>query len=186
MPNKIEVSGNRLSFLGKEYRCAIGKNGIATDKKEGDGCTPTGTFALRECWFRMDRMESPRTKLPLKLIRPEDGWCDDVRSSEYNKHIKITGDRLQVTEGTPKPAALNLQPSFEHLWRDDHVYDLIVPLGYNDDPVVPGRGSAIFMHVAHGDYRGTEGCIALAKEDMLEVLKVCSVSTLITIEKSIE
>ncbi len=54
------------------------------------------------------------------------------------------------------------------LWRADHVYDLIVPLGYNDDPVVPGKGSAIFMHVAKPDYAPTEGCVALALPDLLD------------------
>ncbi len=56
------------------------------------------------------------------------------------------------------------------MWRDDHLYDLVVVLGYNDDPVVSGLGSAIFLHVASPEYSPTEGCIALAKEDLLTVL----------------
>jgi hypothetical protein len=58
----------------------------------------------------------------------------------------------------------------EKLWREDHVYDLIVELGYNDDPVVPGRGSAIFLHVARPDYSSTEGCVACGLDDLLALL----------------
>jgi len=58
----------------------------------------------------------------------------------------------------------------ERLWREDHVYDLIVALGYNDDPILPGRGSAIFLHVARPDYSPTEGCVACARDDLLALL----------------
>ena len=71
--------------------------------------------------------------------------------------------------------------SFERLWREDALYDLIVPLGYNDDPIIPGKGSAIFLHVATADYASTEGCVALRKEDLLSVLKVASILTPIII-----
>ena len=58
----------------------------------------------------------------------------------------------------------------ERLWRDDEVYDLVVVLGHNDDPVVPGAGSAIFLHVARSDYAPTEGCLALALADLQNLL----------------
>lgn len=161
----ILVAENTLTFQGKTYRCAHGKNGFALDKKEGDGCTPIGTFSLRECWYRADRMSAPKTQLPLKVIHENDGWCDDPKSAEYNKYI-------------PLP----FTASCENLWRDDNVYDLIIPLGYNDDPIVAGKGSAIFMHLAHDDYRGTEGCIALAKADLLEILDACSAATSMIIQ----
>jgi L,D-peptidoglycan transpeptidase YkuD (ErfK/YbiS/YcfS/YnhG family) len=61
----------------------------------------------------------------------------------------------------------------ERLWRDDGLYDLIVPLGYNDDPPVPGLGSAIFLHCASPDYRATEGCIAIAIKDLLSLAGSC-------------
>lgn len=161
----IFVSGNQLIFQGKTYACAVGKNGFASDKKEGDGATPLGEFPLRKCWYRADRLNAPKTQLPLRIINENDGWCDDPQSTDYNKHILL-------------PHTAN---SFENLHRQDHVYDLIIPLGYNDSPIVKGKGSAIFMHIAHDDYRGTEGCIALAKQDLLEVLAGCSASTTITI-----
>ena len=74
------------------------------------------------------------------------------------------------------------EETHEKLWREDHAYDLIIPLGYNDDPIIKGRGSAIFLHLAKLDYSGTEGCIALAKEDLLEILNHCSTETTITIK----
>jgi L,D-peptidoglycan transpeptidase YkuD (ErfK/YbiS/YcfS/YnhG family) len=88
-------------------------------------------------------------------LSPDDGWCDDPSSPFYNQHVKL-------------PFA----PSHEKLWRDDHVYDLIVVLGHNDDPPVAGMGSAIFAHLARPDYSGTEGCVALKLEDMQAFLHV--------------
>ncbi len=166
MPANLVVRGNQLSFRGKTYRCAYGRGGFSADKKEGDGATPLGTFTLRECWYRADRLGAPVTKLPLKVIQETDGWCDDPKSPDYNKHVKL-------------PFA----PSHEKLWHDDHVYDLIVPIGYNDDPAVSGKGSAIFLHLAHDDYKPTEGCIALAKPDFLAILRDIDTSTTIEIKE---
>ncbi len=165
MAKTVTVIGNQLSFGGKTYRCAIGKAGFSASKKEGDHCTPLGTFPLRECWYRPDRLDAPKTGLPLKIIHEDDGWCDDPKHPEYNRQVKL-------------PQAF----SHERLWRDDRRYDLIVPLGYNDDPAVPGKGSAIFLHVAAPGYSGTEGCVALKREDLLEVLALCDTGTVMTIQ----
>lgn len=162
----IVVTGNQLIFNGKTYRCAIGKGGFSADKKEGDGATPLGIFALRECWYRADRVEKPHTKLPLRVIENNDGWCDDPQSPHYNSHVKLP-----------------FRGSHENLWRDDHCYDLIVPLGYNDGPVVPGKGSAIFLHCMHDDGRATEGCVALAKTDLLQLLPHLSLQSRIEIKQ---
>lgn len=164
--SKIIVTGNRLTFGGKTYRCAIGKGGSSADKKEGDGCTPIGIFPLRACWYRADRMPAPVTALSLKAIQENDGWCDDPKSKDYNRHVNL-------------PFAL----SHETLFRTDHVYDLIIPLGYNDDPVIAGKGSAIFMHIVRAGYEPTQGCVALAKADLLEVLKQCAPETRIEIKQ---
>ena len=149
----ILVIGNVLHFRGKEYTCAIGKGGFSSNKHEGDGATPIGTFSLRECWYRADKVAMPRTELPLFITQQHDGWCDDAQSPDYNRHI-----------------ILPFSPSHELLWREDNAYDLIVPLGYNDDPIIPGKGSAIFMHVAKSGYQPTEGCVALAADDLVELL----------------
>ncbi len=164
MNHCLQVSNNLLRWNGKTYRCAIGKGGFSADKKEGDGCTPLGVFALRECWYRADRLEAPQTKLPLRIITPEDGWCDDPSHPDYNRHVRL-------------PFAA----SHENLHREDPVYDLIIPLGYNDNPIAPGEGSAIFMHIAKPDYSGTEGCIALNLPDLLEILRDVSQNTMIRI-----
>lgn len=137
-------------------RCALGKGGVlsAADKREGDGATPLGIWPIRYVFYRPDRLARPETVLPVVALAEDDGWCDDVSSPDYNRHIKL-------------PSAFG----HEKLWRDDHVYDLIVVLGHNDDPVVPGMGSAIFLHLAREDYSGTEGCVAVTQADLLELLK---------------
>lgn len=147
---------HRLRFGETVYRCAIGKNGLvnADEKREGDHQTPRGSYSLRACYYRADRLaEPPKTALPLVEIRETMGWCDDPAHPRYNQLVRLPFDA-----------------SHENLWREDDCYDLIVPIGYNDEPIVAGRGSAIFMHIAKPDYSGTEGCVALSKADLLEVL----------------
>lgn len=135
-------------------RCALGKGGVREDKKEGDGATPVGRFVLRRVYFRPDRLETPYTRLPVIKLYPDDAWCDDPDYPTYNSKVI-----------TPYPART------ETLWRDDHLYDVIVVLGHNDAPVVPGAGSAIFLHVAAPGYSPTEGCVAVAIEDLLAILR---------------
>ena len=135
------------------FRCTLGRGGVTTDKREGDGATPAGNYPLRQLLYRSDRLAPPTNALPTSPLRPRDGWCDDPGHSAYNR-----------------PVTLPLDASAESMWRDDHLYDLVVVLGYNDDPVVSGLGSAIFLHVASHENSPTEGCIALAKEDLLAVL----------------
>lgn len=146
----------RFELDGRVLRCAIGKAGAiaAADKREGDNKSPLGTWILREVWYRPDAYpEGPKTALPLRVTRPEDGWCDAPGDPNYNRPVTL-----------PYPA------SAERMWRDDHVYDLVVILGHNDDPPVPGMGSAIFMHLARDGYPGTEGCVALERPDIEAVL----------------
>jgi L,D-peptidoglycan transpeptidase YkuD (ErfK/YbiS/YcfS/YnhG family) len=142
-----------LSWGTGQARCAIGPGGIAHKKHEGDGITPIGRFAVRRVLYRADRLTPPRTALPLFEIAPDDGWCDAPQDAAYNRHVKL-----------PYPA------SAEHLWRDDHLYDILAVLGFNDDPVVPAKGSAIFLHLARHDYAPTQGCVALARDAMLAAL----------------
>lgn len=164
--NNLIVSGNNLRLDYKEFTCAIGMAGFSSNKKEGDNCTPLGTFPLREVWYRADKMEAPQTSLPLRVITKNDGWCDDVSHADYNKHIIL-----------PHPAR------HEKLWRDDGLYDVVVVIGYNDNPVVVGNGSAIFMHIAKPGYAGTEGCVALKMHDLLELLAHCGQNTQITLSE---
>jgi len=155
-PRMVVHGDGRLIWRGKTYHAALGAAGIARDKREGDKATPVGIFPLRRVLYRPDRLDPPPTALPVSPLRPEDGWCDDPADANYNRPVT-----------RPYPA------SSETLWRQDEVYDVIVVLGHNDDPVVPGAGSAIFLHVARPDFAPTEGCVALAKADLLEILADC-------------
>jgi L,D-peptidoglycan transpeptidase YkuD (ErfK/YbiS/YcfS/YnhG family) len=149
----IVEAGGRARWGGRAMRCALGRGGIAAAKREGDGATPAGRHVFRQAFYRPDREAAPATRLPVAPLGPTDGWCDDPGHADYNRKV-----------------ALPHRARCESLWRADGVYDLIVALGYNDDPVVPGAGSAIFLHLARPDFSPTEGCVALARDDLLAVL----------------
>jgi len=134
-------------------RCAVGRGGIGEKQREGDGITPVGRWLLRRALYRADRLDAPRTVLPLAKIDPEDAWCDVPGDPNYNRLVRLPY------------ATLN-----ERLWRDDALYDLVAVVGFNDAPVVPGKGSAIFLHVARPDYGPTEGCVGLSRDDLLDAL----------------
>ena len=135
-------------------RCAVGRGGVAQKLREGDGVTPIGVWPLRRVFYRPDRLKLPHTSLQIATIAHDDGWCDAPDDAHYNAQVKL-----------PYPA------SAECFWREDRLYDLIVVVGFNDMPVFPGKGSAIFIHVAYPDYAPTEGCVALARDDLLEALE---------------
>jgi L,D-peptidoglycan transpeptidase YkuD (ErfK/YbiS/YcfS/YnhG family) len=143
-----------LRWAGRHYRCALGRGGVRADKREGDGATPAGRFPLRRVLYRPDRLPPPATQLPIAPMAPDDGWCDAPGDPMYNRPVRLPYSGCR----------------HEQMWRADGLYDLVVVIGHNDDPVVPGMGSAIFLHVASRDYRSTEGCIALARGDLLALL----------------
>lgn len=159
-----KAHGGRLRIGDTVMRCAIGKNGITVSGREGDGATPAGAFALRHVLYRSDRGQRPSTALQTKPIGPRDGWCDDSTDPAYNR-----------------PVRLPHSSSAEKLARRDRLYDVIVVLGHNDAPVVPGLGSAIFMHVARPDYGPTLGCVALDPNDLTFVLQRVTTKSRITI-----
>ena len=143
------------TFRGRRYRCAIGRGGIAAHKTEGDGVSPVGEFDFVRILYRPDRSDAITTEIDIAPIGTTDGWCDDPGHADYNR-----------------PVALPHDASCETLWRDDSLYDLIVVTSHNSTPVVPGAGSAIFVHVAGGpDYPPTEGCIAFARDDLEQILR---------------
>jgi L,D-peptidoglycan transpeptidase YkuD (ErfK/YbiS/YcfS/YnhG family) len=133
-------------------------------KREGDGTVPGGKFHLRQVLYRPDRRDAPVTKLPVRELRPDLVWCDDPACPDYNTLVSL-----------PHPG------SYEPLWRDDAVYDLLAVVGYNDDPVVPGAGSAIFVHIARPGLAPTVGCVGLAVEDLVDVLQSVGPDDLVTI-----
>jgi L,D-peptidoglycan transpeptidase YkuD (ErfK/YbiS/YcfS/YnhG family) len=134
-------------------QAALGRTGIRALKREGDGGTPLGRFPIRQVLYRADRGIRPRTSLPLHAIRAGDGWCDDPLDRNYNRLVTLSSRR-----------------SAEGLRRADHLYDVVLVLGYNDRPRVRGRGSAIFVHLARPGLTPTDGCIALTRGDLLALL----------------
>jgi L,D-peptidoglycan transpeptidase YkuD (ErfK/YbiS/YcfS/YnhG family) len=143
----------RLALAHGVRRAALGRSGAAALKREGDGATPLGRFALRLVLYRADRVPRPRTCLPVRAIRDHDGWCDDPADRNYNRLIRLPSRR-----------------SAEGLRRADHLYDVVLVLGYNDRPRIKGRGSAIFVHLVRPGYTPTDGCIGLSRHDLTVVL----------------
>ncbi|HFQ15070.1 MAG TPA: hypothetical protein ENK41_01840 [Rhodobacteraceae bacterium] len=133
--------------------CALGRAGIRPEHREGDGATPAGRYPVRMAFYRPDRLPRPGGPLAKTPLRPDFGWCDDPRSPLYNR-----------------PVRLPFAGSAEHLWREDHLYDVIVVLGINDDPVLRGKGSALFFHIARPGHAPTEGCIAISMAAMRKIL----------------
>ena len=165
MKNVIQVSpSGTLVYEDSRFPCALGKSGMTTQKKEGDGATPAGDFPIRQILFRTDRIERLESKLPFTALKVSDGWCDDPACPQYNQLVTLPH-----------------QGSHEKLWRDDHIYDLIITLGYNDAPAVPGKGSAIFLHIARENYTPTEGCIALSLPDALKLLAEINEETIVSV-----
>jgi L,D-peptidoglycan transpeptidase YkuD (ErfK/YbiS/YcfS/YnhG family) len=132
---------------------ALGRAGIQANKREGDGATPRGRFRLRRLWWRSDRMAKPRAALPLRAIRRDDAWCEDAADRRYNQPIR-----------------LSLEAPGDRLWRDDHLYDLIIELDHNTRPRVARRGSAVFIHFARPGLEPTAGCVALRDWDFPRLL----------------
>ncbi len=157
----LKVTSDRtLEWKGRAYPSALGAAGIRMAKREGDMATPAGIFALRRLLYRPDRESAPESGLPAAAIKQFDGWCDDPTDPLYNR-----------------PVTLPYAARAEALWRDDRLYDLLVVLGHNDDPVRSGAGSAIFLHLATDDFAPTEGCIALKRSDFLEIIGSCDTET---------
>ena len=152
-----------VKFDDFKFKCCIGKNGLTKFKKEGDGKTPKGIFKIEHLYFRKDRIKKPLTKLKCIEIKRNMGWCDDVKNKKYNKLIKI-----------------NKNCSREKLFRKDKKYDLLIPIKYNFNKIIPGKGSCIFIHLT-SDYKPTAGCIALKKKDLLILLKLINKNSKIII-----
>ena len=154
-----------LTSDGWTVPVALGRGGIIANKREGDGGTPKGIFRPRQLWWRADRHPRPRTLLPARAIRPDDGWCEDPLDRHYNQPIRLEGDR-----------------GGDRLQRDDHLYDFIVEIDHNTSPRIAGRGSAVFLHLARKDFSPTAGCVSMTKSAMLRLLERLDPQTRIVIE----
>lgn len=148
-----------------QYPCSWGRAGLTSNKTEGDGATPMGQFNLRAIYYRADRVRVGllKTTLPVHAITPQDGWCDDIHSTHYNKPIKLP-----------------FNGSHEKFWREDSLYDVLVVVGYNDQQII-GKGSAIFIHIARDHFEPTAGCIGLTKKDLLAILPYLSAKNMLAV-----
>jgi L,D-peptidoglycan transpeptidase YkuD (ErfK/YbiS/YcfS/YnhG family) len=163
-PVSLKLSGTRLSWSSGTTRAAVGRSGVRADKREGDGATPTGTFPLLFGLYRADRVIPPASNLPMKPLQRADAWVDDPADPKYNQLVSA-----------PYPARV------EKLWREDELYDVLIVIGYNINPTVPGAGSAIFLHIARPNFSGTEGCVAVSREALLQLVALIGPSSTITI-----
>ena len=155
-----------LHYKNFFFKCAIGKNGLTSNKKEGDKKTPKGTFNLDKLYYRKDRLKKPKTKLKCMPITKKMGWCDDINNKKnYNKLININ-KRNKIKH--------------EKMYRRDNNYDLVIPIKFNFKKTKLGKGSAIFIHVTK-NYQQTAGCIALKKSDLLILIKLINKNTKIKI-----
>ena len=143
-----------ITFANRNYKCLLGKNGVTLDKNEGDLKTPLGIFSLRYVMYRCDRMKKPKTILPTHIIKKNHICCDDPNHNKYNKIFETKNFNLG-----------------ERLWRKDSLYDILIVIGYNDTPIVKGKGSAIFLHLTKKNILKTKGCVAIKQKNMLDLLK---------------
>ena len=161
----ILINKKNLTFNNYKAKCAIGKRGIGLKRKEGDLITPKGKHKIKYILYRKDRVKNIQSKIKKVIIKKNMGWCDDPKSKNYNKLVKL-------------PYAY----SYEKLYKKENTYDIILVLNYNMNPVIKNKGSAIFIHVAKKNYKKTEGCIALKKSHLLKIIKVIKKNTTIKIE----
>lgn len=155
-----QINSQLVQWEGKNLACTVGRNGFSNNKKEGDGCTPTGTWKLLNVYYRPDKMPKPNTALPVIEITQNMGWSDDPTDLAYNTCINL-------------PYAF----SREGLWREDDVYDLFITIDHNTNPVISGKGSAIFIHKMRPEATPTEGCLALSFEDLMYLVETATCDT---------
>lgn len=150
----------RVDWAGFSWPAVVGKNGVSAGKREGDGKTPLGRFEVLGIYYRADRLSLPAAALTARAIEPDDAWCDDPAHPLYNQPVKAN--------------RLGGGVSYERLWRKDHLYDVLLDLGYNRSAPAAGQGSAVFMHVAANESdppsAPTAGCIALPKTALLQII----------------
>ena len=156
---------NKFLYFGHyKVKCSIGKRGISKNKREGDHCTPAGKFIFESLFFRRDRIKNLKTDIPKKTIKKSMGWCDDPNSKKYNKLIKFP-----------------FSGKAEKLFLRKRSYDLLLVMSYNRRPIVPYKGSAIFLHLADKKFSPTKGCVAIKKKDFLKILPMIRKKTKIII-----
>ncbi len=163
----ILINKKHLTFNNYRAKCSIGKRGIGLKKKEGDLITPIGRYKIKYILYRKDRVKI-KSKIKKIIIKKNMGWCDDPCSKQYNKLI-----------------SLPFLYRYEKLYKKENVYDIIIVLNYNMNPIIKNKGSAIFIHVAKRNYKKTEGCVAVKKTHLLKITKYLKKNTTVLIENQI-
>ena len=153
-----------LKYRNLKFRCALGKAGIKKKGIEGDNITPMGNYKIVNIYYRKDRVKKIFSKFKLIKIKKNMGWCDDPKSKKYNQLINLPSKNTH-----------------EKFYRKDNIYDLIIVLDYNVNPVIKNKGSAIFIHVAKKKYKRTAGCVALKKSHLIQLIKIINRKTKINI-----
>ena len=153
-----------LKYKNLKFRCALGEAGVKKKTIEGDNITPRGIFNIIKIYSRPDKIKIIKISIKKIKIRKNMGWCDDPKSNFYNRQIKLP-----------------TKYSHEKLYRNDSLYDLIVVLNYNMNPIIKNKGSAIFLHIAKNSYQKTKGCIALKKEHLIKIISEIKKNTRIKI-----
>tara|TARA_B100002051_G_scaffold263572_1_gene287431 strand:+ start:1491 stop:1982 length:492 start_codon:yes stop_codon:yes gene_type:complete len=160
----ITIKNNYLTYKEYKIKCAVGKRGIKIKKREGDLITPKGSFRIRGVFYRKDKIKTLKTRIKIKPIKKNMGWCDDPKSEKYNKLIKYPFNH-----------------NSEKLYRTDNIYDIIVVLNFNMNPIKKNKGSAIFIHVAKKKFSPTKGCVAIKKNELKKLLENISHKSIIKI-----
>ena len=161
----ILINKKYLTYKNYKLKCALGKRGIGYKKKEGDLITPVGKYKIKYILYRKDRIKKIYSKIKTIVIKKNMAWCNDPESKDYNKLIKLPSDF-----------------SFENLYKKENIYDIVLVLDYNMNPIIKNKGSAIFIHVAKKNYKKTEGCMALRKIHLLKIIKLLESNTKVKIE----
>ena len=160
----ILINKKYLTINNYKAKCSVGKRGIGLKKKEGDLITPKGRYKIKYILYRKDRVKIKSTIKKI-IIKKNMGWCDDPNSKQYNKLIKL-------------PSLYK----YEKLYKNENIYDIILVLNYNMNPIVKNKGSAIFIHVAKKSYKKTEGCVAVKKVHLVKITKDLKKNTTVLIE----
>ena len=161
----ILINKKYLTYDQYKVKCSVGKRGIGSKKKEGDLITPIGQYKIKYILYRKDRVKKIQSKLRKITIKKNMGWCNDPKSKKYNKLVNLP-----------------FNYSYEQLFKKENIYDIILVLNYNMNPVKKDKGSAIFIHVAKKYYKRTQGCVAVKKSDLLKILREIKINTKVKIE----
>jgi L,D-peptidoglycan transpeptidase YkuD (ErfK/YbiS/YcfS/YnhG family) len=149
-------SGRCWAPAGGPFAARLGRNGLSADRREGDGTTPAGSFRIHPTMYGNE--PNPGVAFRYRRVRCGDWWNEDPASPTYNsfQHVRC---------GQRPP----FRAESEGLWQNLRAYPYLAVIEFNMRPVVPGRGSGIFLHAQTGG--PTNGCVSLGKDDLRRVLR---------------